>query len=118
MRTFPPAVGSVDWIGPSGLPGGRPTHVTSHLHILKQTEIQLIVGSRYHELIESADSVVSPCARPCACDESIHSTSPRTHLCIQSTPKYRCRCTDPASASGSCSRSCPRASRRSVACSE
>ena len=26
--------------------------------INKQTEIQLIVGSRYHELIESADSVV------------------------------------------------------------
>lgn len=104
----------------------------------KQTEIQLIVGSRYHELIESADSVVRECRRACLWTGSIgiEDRALASVPCLwmfgwdtdtepsvaptpttPSTPRMhnnRCRCTGPASASGSCSRSCRRASRRSV----
>lgn len=44
-------------------------------HPHTQTEIQLIVGSRYHELIDSADSVVRPLP---SC--SLHTLAPNQHV--------------------------------------
>ena len=42
----------------------------------KETELQLMVGSRYHELIESADAIVT-----------MHSTATELRLLLQRLPQ-------------------------------
>lgn len=52
------------------------------MYAFEQTEIQLIVGSRYHELIESADSVVRGVLARLHIDRSTAAPHPPSDACM------------------------------------